>query len=57
MIYRQVKMEDRELLKFYKEGKRNFSHHRLYNRNIANSGSPAPFMIFPEKYGVNPCHN
>ncbi|QSV53966.1 MAG: hypothetical protein HEP80_08835 [Dolichospermum sp. UKL201] len=34
MIYRQVKMEDRELLKFYKEGKRNFSHHRLYNRNI-----------------------
>ncbi len=27
-------MEDRELLKFYKEGKRNFSHHRLYNRNI-----------------------
>ncbi|WP_168466722.1 hypothetical protein [Aphanizomenon sp. UHCC 0183] len=57
MIYRQVKMEDRELLKFYKEGKRNFSHHRLYNRNIANSGSPAPFMIFPEKYGVNPCHD
>ncbi|QEI43990.1 Secreted effector protein PipB2 [Dolichospermum sp. UHCC 0315A] len=34
MIYRQVKMEDRELLKFYKEGKRNFSYHRLYNRNI-----------------------
>ncbi|MFM6611010.1 MAG: pentapeptide repeat-containing protein [Dolichospermum sp.] len=33
MISSQVPMEDRELLKLYKQGKRDFIYHRFYNRN------------------------
>ncbi|MBD2391999.1 pentapeptide repeat-containing protein [Aphanizomenon flos-aquae NRERC-008] len=33
MISSYIKMEDRELLKLYKQGETNFIYHRFYNRN------------------------
>ena len=33
MTYSYIKMEDRELLKLYKQGETNFIYHRFYNRN------------------------